>query len=157
LKKSNKFELGTGCKFFIAKQTEAVSMIRTFILLFLFTGISISKNSFCQGSSHFLPGIHITEKNGNYLFEPYIINLSDKNIDNVSYSFTLHKNGKSGTSSSKQSGSFSIAPKDSLNLSKISVNGFPGDNCITQLKLFKNSMLVAEKTKQFRFPVTDNK
>ena len=132
-------------------------MIRTLILLFLFTGISISKNSFCQGPYNFLPGIHLTEKNGNYIFESYVINLSEINIHNLSYSFTLHKNGKSGTNTSKQSGSFSIAPKDSLSLSKISVNGSPGDNCMTQLKLFKDSMLVAEETKHFRFPVTDNK
>jgi hypothetical protein len=132
-------------------------MIRLLILLFLSTGIFTLKNSFCQGSANFLPGIHITEKNGNYLFEPYVINLTENTIENLSYKFILKKTGESGTSNSNQSGNFSIAPKDSLSLSTISVNGTPGDNCISHLKLFKNSLLVAEKTEQFTFPVTNNR
>jgi hypothetical protein len=129
-------------------------MIRPLILFFLILGIFITKSSFCQGlPPSLLSGIHITENSNNILFEPYIVNRANINYHDLSYNFIVKKTGVSGTSSSSQTGKISISAQDSLNLSKISINCFPGDSCISCLKLFKNSILIETKTKEFISPV----
>lgn len=130
-------------------------MLRPFILFFIIAGIFITENSFCQGSPSFLPGIHIIEKKSHLIFEPYIINLTKDNIHHLSYDFTVKKTGSSGTSSNKQSGRFSIAPEDSLNLSKVRIQSFPGDKYTSHFRLFEKNKLINEKIKEFTSPVNN--
>lgn len=132
---------------------KTLKMSRLILPLFFVYGIFFIKTSYCQETSRFLTKIQTIESNGIIIIEPQLINLTNQPAKNLTYNFTVEKTGKSGTSSSTQSGNFSIAEHDSTILSKVSLKVFPRDTYTTSLKIFQNKQLILEKSEKFITPV----
>ena len=134
-----------------------LKMSRLIYPLFFIYGIFFIKSSLCQEVTRFLPKIQTTENNGIILLEAQLINLGSQPAKNLSYKFTVEKEGKSGTSNSIQSGNFSIAENDSITLSTVSLKVLPKDVYSTSLKIFQNKLLILEKNEKFITPVKRTK
>jgi len=133
-------------------------MLRLILPLFFIYGFFFIKNSYCQENiPPFLPKIQTTKNNGIIVIEPQIINLNNQPVKNLSYKFTVEKKGESGTTNSSQSGNFSIAGKESITLSKVSLKVLPKDVYSTSLKIFQNKLLILEKNEKFITPVKRTK
>ena len=130
-------------------------------LIFFFSillGILPSENTYFQSELSISPKIHFIQNTDHVILEPWAINSTNNEQNLLTYSFTVQKKGTSGTSTSKQSGQFSVAPNDSLKLSTVKLHASKGDTYYTELKILKSNELLIQKRKEFTLAVkkTDN-
>ncbi len=67
-------------------------------------------------------------------------------VGGMDFTFTLRRQNKGNTSSTRQSGRFDLAPGESKNLSSTSVNIEPGDELTIELKLLDHGAVVSSAT-----------
>ena len=64
-------------------------------------------------------------------------------VSGMDFTFTLRRQNKGNTSSTRQSGRFDLAPGESKNLSSTSINMEPGDELTIELKLLDHGAEVS--------------
>ena len=67
-------------------------------------------------------------------------------VGGMDFTFTLRRQNKGNTSSTRQSGRFDLAPGESKNLSSTSINIEPGDELTIELKLLDHGAEVSSAT-----------
>ena len=72
--------------------------------------------------------------------------LASDAVGGMDFTFTLRRENKGSTSSSRQSGRFDLAPGKSKNLSSTSINIEPGDELTIELKLLDHGTEVSSAT-----------
>jgi hypothetical protein len=67
-------------------------------------------------------------------------------VGGMDFSFTLRRQNKGNSSSTRQSGRFDLAPGETKNLSSTSINMEPGDELTIELKLLDHGSEVSSAT-----------
>ncbi len=67
-------------------------------------------------------------------------------VSGMDFTFTLRRQNKGSSSSTRQSGRFDLAPNESKTLSSTSINLEPGDELTIELKLSDHGKEVASAT-----------
>ena len=120
------------------------------VSLFLMTMMVVACNAFAQPDSTSLgkASLEIKTENGMTNVTGVFIN-GNKAKKNLSYSMLFDKKGKSGTSTSKQSGYFDAKPNEKVSLSTSGINIKPGDHYIIRLKILDGKKLLLETEKNY--------
>lgn len=109
-------------------------------VIFAALTIAISMLSL-TGLSQSAASINITEKEQFVNFEGEYFNKTTDTLQ-LSYEMLVSKEGKSGTSSQKQSGRFIATPKSTIKLSTSTLNKQTGEKVKITLRILNNNTMV---------------
>ena len=125
-------------------------MLKISIIVFLLFGAIVHDKAYGQETlNNVQTKIHTYRQKDKTTFKPYFYNSTDRSFENLFYDFLIEKTGASGTSTTSQSGHFSVEAGDSVLLSKVELNLHEHDKCILHLRIFKNKKIIQDSKLEY--------